>query len=123
MNTQIIISKMNTLLREATASLVNWLQDILPRVTEDWWADCVMPSLSYSQRELAISHRYSSLSDFDLAALLRIANKSWYDMRTVALLPASEREVVREMMTVRNHWAHCSSVSRLWYNFGVMKKT
>lgn len=109
MNTQSIISNMNAFLHEATVSLVNWLQDILPRVTEDWWADCVMPSLTYSQRELAISHHYSSLSDFDLAALLRIANKSWYDMRTVAHLPTSEREVVREMMTVRNHWAHCSA--------------
>ena len=51
----------------------------------------------------------SKLSDFDLAELLRITNKSWYDMRTVSYLPTNEREIVREMMTVRNNWAHCSA--------------
>lgn len=52
---------------------------------------------------------FTRLSDFDLAALLRIANKSWYDMRTVAFLPSNEREVIREMMNVRNNWAHVST--------------
>ena len=66
-------------------------------------------SLSYSQRDIAQKRNFSRLSDFDLAALLRIANKSWYDMRTVAYLPNSERECIREMMGVRNNWAHCST--------------
>lgn len=109
MNEQMIISKVNSFLHEATVSLVDWLNGILPRVTESWWDDCVMQSLSYTQRNMAISGNYSKLSDFDLAALLRITNKSWYDMRTVAFLPTKEREVVREMMSVRNNWAHCSA--------------
>ncbi len=109
MDAQVIISKMNAFLHEATVSLVDWLQDLLPRVTDTWWQDCVLPSLSFAQREMASSHNYSRLSDFDLAALLRVANKSWYDMRTVTYLPTSEREIVREMMTVRNNWAHCSA--------------
>ncbi len=109
MDSQMIISKLNAFLHEAAQSLVDWLQDILPRVSDTWWQDCVIASLTYSQREIAINRGFSALSDFDLAALLRIANKSWYDMRTVAYLPTSEREVVREMMTVRNNWAHCSA--------------
>lgn len=109
MDAQKIISNINSFLHDATVLLVDWLNSLLPRVTNDWWNDCVLPSLSYTQREMATSRGFSSLSDFDLAALLRIANKSWYDMRTVAYLPTKEREVVREMMAVRNNWAHCSA--------------
>ena len=109
MDAQKIISSINSFLHEATVSLVDWLNSLLPRVTDDWWNDCVLPSLSYTQREMAISRGFSKLLDFDLAALLRIANKSWYDMRTVAYLPTKEREVIRDMMAVRNNWAHCSA--------------
>lgn len=110
MNSQQVISTINSYLFIATNELVRWLQDILPRTADSWWNDCVLSSLSYSQRELADEKGYTKLSEFDLAALLRIANKSWYDMRTVVYLPTSEREVVREMMGVRNNWAHCSAV-------------
>lgn len=109
MNVQRILGNMNSFLHEATVSLVDWLNDILPRVTDDWWEDCVLPSLTYTQRELATSSKFEKLSDFDLSALLRIANKSWYDMRNVAYLPTKEREVVRQMISVRNNWAHCSA--------------
>lgn len=109
MDSQYIISKMNAFLHEAAVALVNWLQKLLPKVSETWWDDCVMASLSYAQREIAMEKGFTRLSDFDLAALLRIANKSWYDMRTIAFLPSNEREVIREMMNVRNNWAHVST--------------
>lgn len=109
MDAQYIISQMTSFLHDAAVELVNWLQKLLPRVSETWWDDCVLASLSFKQREVAESKHFSRLSDFDLAALLRIANKSWYDMRTVAFLPSSEREVIREMANVRNNWAHIST--------------
>lgn len=109
MDKQSIVSKMNFYFHEAAAALAKWLEEMLPKAAENWWDDCVLNSLSYTQRELAKSKGFSKLSDFDLAALLRIANKSWYDMQTVACLPTSEREVIREMMNVCNNWAHCSA--------------
>lgn len=45
-----------------------------------------------------------------LASLLRIADKSWYTMWEIANLPSREREGIRDMMRVRNNWAHCSAV-------------
>ena len=104
-----IVSRINALLHETSNALEKWLDSILPRVSNSWWDDCVLNSLSYSQRDIAEKRNFTRLSDFDLAALLRIANKSWYDMRTVAYLPNSERECIREMMGVRNNWAHCST--------------
>lgn len=104
-----IVSRINALLHETSNALEKWLGSILSRVSNSWWDDCVLNSLSYSQRDIAEKRNFTRLSDFDLAALLRIANKSWYDMRTVAYLPNSERECIREMMGVRNNWAHCST--------------
>ena len=108
MNERYIVSKINEYLHSATKELCVWLEKMLPRVTEDWWNECVMSNLSYAQQELARENGYDKLKQFDLAALLRITNKSWYDMRTFAYLPTSERDCVRSMMKVRNNWAHCA---------------
>lgn len=107
MDTQMIISSMNAFLHEASKIMLNWLNTLLPMVTDNWWDECVMPSLSFTQHEIAVEKGFSKLSDFDLAALLRIANKSWYDLQTVILLSSYERENIRKMISVRNNWAHC----------------
>ena len=107
MDTQMIISSMNAFLHEASKTMLNWLNTLLPMVTDNWWDECVMPSLSFTQHEIAVEKGFSKLSDFDLAALLRIANKSWYDLQTVILLSSYERENIRKMISVSNNWAHC----------------
>lgn len=107
MDTQLIINSMNAFLHEASKTMLNWLNKLLPMVTDNWWDECVKPSLTFTQHEIAIEKGYSKLSDFDLAALLRIANKSWYNLQTVMFLPSHERETVRKMISVRNNWAHC----------------
>lgn len=107
MDTQMIISSMNFFLHEASKTMLNWLNTLLPMVTDNWLDECVKTSLTFTQHEIAIEKGYSKLSDFDLAALLRIANKSWYNLQTVMFLPSHERETVRKMISVRNNWAHC----------------
>lgn len=108
MDDQYIVSKMNEYLHQATGLLVAWLDVKLRRVSDDWWNECVLDRLSYRQREIAIEKGFKELADFDLAAVLRIADKNWYDMRSFAYLPTSERECIRDMQSVRNNWAHCA---------------
>jgi len=103
-----IVSKMNEFLHTATRELAGWLGKMLPQVTKNWWQECVLGNLSFAQRNLAVDNEYSSLERLDLAALLRITDRSWYDMRSFAFLPTSERECIREMFKVRNIWAHCA---------------
>ena len=79
MNEQIIVSKMHEYLYSATVELCAWLEKMLPRVGKDWWQICVLDNLSYAQLQHAEENGYTKLADFDLAALLRVANKSWYD--------------------------------------------
>ena len=105
-----IVSRMNTYLHTSAKFLEEWLGKLLPKTSDEWWEECVMEKLSYNQRETAMSKGFTRLGDFDLAALLRIADKSWYAMRNVAYLPTRERECIRDMMRVRNNWAHCSAV-------------
>ena len=84
MNDNQIVSKMNEYLHLATNALSEWLQSYLPRATTNWWEECVIDKLSYNQREIARNKGFLSLSDFDLAALLRIADKNWFAMRNFA---------------------------------------
>ena len=91
-----IVSRMNTYLYTAARVLADWLSNLLPRVSDDWWEECVLDKLSYNQRETAVSKGYTELSDFDLAALLRVAYKSWYAIRGVAFLPAREQECIQD---------------------------
>lgn len=108
MDEQYIVSKINEYLHQATSLLVAWLEGKLRRVCDDWWNECVLDRLSYRQREIAVEKGFQELSDFDLAAVLRIADKNWYDMRNFAYLPTSERDCIRDMQSVRNNWAHCA---------------
>lgn len=108
MNERAVVSKVNGYLHSATKELCGWLDKMLPRVTDEWWQECVLNNLSYAQRDIAENNGYTRLDQFDLAALLRIADKSWYSMRSFAYLPTKDRETVRAMMKVRNNWAHCA---------------
>ena len=109
MDAQKIVSTINSFLHEAAASLADWLNSILPKTSETWWEDCVLSSLSYTERERVVSLGIERLSDLDFPALLRIVIKSWYDISTVIDLPSADRETVREMMSVFDCWAHCGS--------------
>lgn len=105
-----IISKINEALHQSTIILADWLKKMLHRISDNWWQECVMDKLSYNQHNMAVEKNITELSQFDLAALLRIADRNWYAMREFAFLPTKERECIREMMSVRNNWAHCSGV-------------
>lgn len=106
MNEMKIIGQINELLYAATDLCCLWLSKMLPRISEQWWNECVLSSLSFNQSQLAQERNYTNLSQFDLAALLRIIDKNWYPMRDFAYLPTKDRETVRRMMRVRNAWAH-----------------
>ena len=118
-----IVSRLNSYLHTSANVLAEWLGSLLPRASDDWWEECVLDKLSYNQREMAIERGFTELGQFDLAALLRIADKSWYAMRNVAFLPtmlmygkeASNRkqEIDRQHYTIPNQRPkdkHCGKI-------------
>ena len=118
-----IVSRMNTYLHTSANVLADWLGCLLPRASDDWWEECILDKLSYNQREMAIERGFTELGQFDLAALLRLADKSWYAMRNVTFLPtmlmygkeASNRkqEIDRQHYTIPNQRPkdkHCGKI-------------
>ena len=68
-----------------------------------------MKKLSEHQYEVAREKNHTELKDFDLSALLRIADKNWYEMQQKWFLKHSVRTTIKEMFAVRNRWAHFST--------------
>ena len=90
-----VIGTINSYLHTCATILEKWLSTMLPRVSDAWWQECVLDKLSYNQRMIAENKNITKLAEFDLAALLRIADRNWYAMRDFAYLPTKERECIR----------------------------
>ena len=109
MNDETMVSKMSEILHKAAGLLAKWLEPRLRNVSEEWWVDCVLLKLSEMQRKVTEEKGYRSLSELDLAALLRVADKNWYSMSIREYLTVNERNCLKNMQSVRNNWAHMGS--------------
>ncbi|RLQ20280.1 helicase [Seongchinamella sediminis] len=79
----------------------------LPRVAgEAWWKECVLYKVSDSQRRHIESLKIDSLSGLDLAALGRILDRNWHDIGYKAGLSHDARHYLKEVLMIRNRWAH-----------------
>lgn len=101
MDSNQIVSSMKTYLHISTNCLSEWLGKLLPKATPDWWEDCVLDKLTYTQKETIKRKGFTNLEEFDLASLLRIADKSWYAIQGLACLSTQERECIRNMMCAK----------------------
>ena len=54
--------------------------------------------------------RSGSLGALDLAALLRVLDQNWYQISNKLSLTPEARHFVKEMQTIRNRWAHATTV-------------
>jgi superfamily II DNA or RNA helicase len=106
-HTQATISK---LLSEVARYLALFLEKELPSLFEDWWKQAVMNCLSFQQRRRMEQRRSGSLGALDLAALLRVLDQNWYQISNKLSLTPEARHFVKEMQTIRNRWAHATTV-------------
>lgn len=100
---------MNDLLRLAVVSLTRFLEEQLPKLSEEWWQRHVKGKLSYQQQRLAEEKGIERLEQLDLAALLRVLDQNWYELQGSLGLPFDGRNWIKEMQSVRNKWAHLSA--------------
>ena len=85
-----------------------FLEANLPSLGDDWWKRGVVNALSYPQRQLAAERGWTSLSDLDLAALLRVVDQNWDQFRTQKLVTYEARSWLKEAASIRNRWAHAA---------------
>lgn len=96
------------LANETAESLRTFLASVLPDIFPNWWDSTVIPALSFQQQRMVEEKQISTLSALDLAALLRILDKSWYDISSKRNLSNEARTWTREMQHIRNKWAHAA---------------
>ncbi len=101
-------NKVSALLAETGKLLCTYLNDILPTLSDDWWNEVVVACLTFAQRRNVEQRNITSLSGLDLAALIRVLDRNWNAISGSKSLPIEARNYVKEMMTVRNRWAHAA---------------
>lgn len=110
MKDAVIVTRMCGYAYQAAQALAVWLSDILPGSGKDWWEECVVASLTPLQLKNLEEKHITKLEEFDLAALLRITEKSWYIMTTYHYMPQDDRYTILDMKSVRINWAHPPAV-------------
>ncbi len=94
---------------QLTKELCAWLGKILPQLSDNWWQTHVLEQLSFQQVQIVEQYGITDLSRLDLAALLRILDRNWFEVSRVEPLPSGTRNFVKELQTIRNRWAHAGS--------------
>ena len=97
---------LNDLLQQATISLAEFLEKVLPSLFDDWWKKAVLLNLSFQQQRRIEQRNIGTLMSLDLAALLRVLDQNWYQISAKLRLTRESRHFVKEMQTIRNRWAH-----------------
>jgi len=95
-----------TLLDQTPKHIVNYLNSVLPLLGNNWWNKFVISKLTYMQQNRLKGLEINSLTSLDLAALLRVLDQNWYQISTKMDLSSEARNFVKEMMAVRDRWAH-----------------
>ena len=85
-------------------SIATWLKKRLPTITNKWWDDLVISSLTDMQK-LNTTVR-NDLGSLDLAALLRVVVCNWYSLASIEFLNDSYKYKTKDMIKIRNDWAH-----------------
>ena len=106
-----IAGKFSKLLLLATEKISSWLQSELPTCDEKWWDSFVISALTYQQKQRVERTNITSISQLDLAALLRIFDRNWYQLSQKYNFSHQDRNYFKEMQTVRNRWAHIDTSS------------
>lgn len=96
-------------LNDVTRQLAVFLEKVLPSLFEDWWDNAVVSTLSFQQKRRLEQRKITTLGGLDLAGLLRVLDRNWYQISTSLDLTSEVRHFVKEMQTVRNRWAHADT--------------
>ncbi|MEN8719226.1 MAG: Swt1 family HEPN domain-containing protein [Oceanococcaceae bacterium] len=94
--------ELNTLGRE----LNRFLTAKLPSIQDDWWNVLVVNEFTFQQQRLVAQRGMTSLNELDLAGLLRIVDRNWYELSRIHSFPPETRNWLKETQSIRNRWAH-----------------
>jgi len=73
---------------------------------ESWWEKYVLDELTPAQRVQVCKLLEADLFQLDMAALLRLFDRNWAELVFKRNYPKNGRNLVKELVAVRNRWAH-----------------
>lgn len=97
------------LLKGMTLALSDYLSARLPKCGANWWHERVRLYMPPDQRGSLDRRGVERLDGLDLAALLRVMDKNWRDLAVMDELSSQDLNFLKEMIAVRNRWAHQSA--------------
>ena len=90
-----------------TSFMVKFLEGHLQVIGgERWWENFVLNNLSVSQRGMVLTRRLTNLGALDTAAILRVFDKNWYELKDRASLPWELKTLILEILDVRHNRSH-----------------
>lgn len=104
-----ILGKINTFMLRLAEQMSSWMGLRLPKISDKWWDELVYNNLSPLQRDRVESKNITELNSLDLAALLRVFDRNWFVIKDNYFMNPKYREQIRDMMKIRNDWAHLST--------------
>ena len=90
-----------------SGSLSEFLSTALPEIGGDgWWNTYVLEQLSPGQARSLSSVKVGDLRSLDLAALIRVADRSWSEFVYKRSMNRDSRALLVELKVARNRYAH-----------------
>ncbi len=100
--------KIDLLLDEVSKKTIFYLGEMLPKIDENWWNNCVLKYLSTMQIDQLKRRNIKDLKGFDLAVLLKVFTSNWRELYKLSSFPYELLNYAKELQTIRNKWAHSS---------------
>lgn len=97
---------MYDVLNDLGRNIQQFLETVLPSCDGQWWDNCVLAHLTFQQRRVVEEKGLTSLTELDLAGLLRVLDQNWHDINASRRLPFEARNWLKEAQSIRNRWAH-----------------
>ena len=93
--------------RDIASALATNLTATLPEIGgPGWWPNYVLSELTPAQRVQVENLTQPDLFQLDMAALLRLYDRNWSELAFKQNYPRNGRNLIKELMSVRNRWAH-----------------
>lgn len=90
--------------------------------SECWWDDLVVPFVHSNTQAVLRFQRNRDFSTFDLADVLRVAEKNWWHIANRHGFPPRVFGLIKGLQLSRNGWAHRSGIpsNHLWESYDLV---
>ena len=114
-NIQKYREKINYYFDYTASVLIKYFNNILPKISNNWWEKTVIEKSTDDQKRIIKRKKIVDLAGLDLSHLLRLFDMNWNEISQQNNLLTEDRNTLKNMQTVRNHWSHIPNNPKTGY--------